>query len=238
MISQSDTNSNNSTNKRSTSESGHGRPSASVAIDIPDVPRLKINGLSGTPTRTHIRIDVGSPGVEPWAMGKRDMPPSPKRPIPSVPLKPSKASMGIVGKDISSPVLNRSELGCGFVYWIVSDITGYIGYLVPEATVTMSPVQNRAIGLPIPIQARPKPVRKATATLASGYVHNSGHPSLTAGNSYSHYYLRVLPGQHIRFCHMIWRRTFSSFQSRNTQDSTSPPIGLGLSSDAPSLLLR
>jgi hypothetical protein len=35
----------------------------------------------------------------------------------------------------------------------------------------MSPVQNRTNGLPIPIQAQPKPVRKASATLASGYVH-------------------------------------------------------------------
>ncbi|KIM79002.1 hypothetical protein PILCRDRAFT_573568 [Piloderma croceum F 1598] len=150
MISQSDTNSNNysssntSNNKRSTSDSGHGRPSASVAIDIPDVPRLKINGLSGTPTRTQIRIDVGSPEREPWATGKRDMPPSPQRPVPSVP--PKKSGLGLVGKDISNPVLNH-------------------------ATVSMSPVQNRTNGLPIPIQARPKPVPKASATLASGLTY-------------------------------------------------------------------
>ena len=79
-----------------------------MAIDIPDVPRLKINGLSGTPTRTQIRIDVGSPGREPWPTGKRDMPPSPQMPVPSMP--PRKSSLGLVGKDISGPVLNRGEL--------------------------------------------------------------------------------------------------------------------------------
>jgi hypothetical protein len=114
LISQSDTNSNNYTsshspNQRSTSDSGHGRPSASLAIDIPEVPRLKINGGLGTPTRTHIRIDVGSPTRDPWAtMGKRDFPTSPQRTIPAVP--PRKSSLGVVGKDISSPILNIGEL--------------------------------------------------------------------------------------------------------------------------------
>jgi Rho GTPase-activating protein 39 len=127
MISQSDTNSNNHASshtnpnntsistKRSASDSGHGRPSnASVAIDIPDVPRLNINGRPGTPTRTHIRIDVGSPGKGQWPAGKRDVPPSPQRPIPAVPTR-----FGVLGKDISGPVLNHGEL-FGIIYRVIS----------------------------------------------------------------------------------------------------------------------
>ena len=122
-ISQSDTNSNNHASshtnpnntsistKRSASDSGHGQPSnASVAIDIPDVPRLNINGRPGT---THIRIDVGSPGKVQWPTGKRDVPPSPQRPIPAVPTR-----FGVVGKDISGPVLNHGEL-FGVLYWVI-----------------------------------------------------------------------------------------------------------------------
>jgi len=111
MISQSDTNTSSGINNspRSTSESGHGMPS--MAIDIPDVPRLKINGGPGTPTRTHIRIGVGSPMRDPWAMGaKRDMvQPSPQRsPHRALPaVTPRKGNLGVVGKEIGSPILNH-----------------------------------------------------------------------------------------------------------------------------------
>lgn len=50
-----------------------------------------------------------------------------------------------------------------------------------EATMSMSPIQNRTAGQPIRIQVQPKPVPKATATLASGYVQRKFWSSCTHG---------------------------------------------------------
>ena len=110
------------------------------------------------------------------------------------------------------------------------------GCCVIAATKTMSPVQNRATGLPIPVQAQvlPQEVRKATATLASGYV-SQFHDKIL-------FHVLIAPGvfleRRIRSCHMIWRRIFNSFQSRSMPDNISRRIGLGSFSSGLFLLLR
>lgn len=79
-----------------------------MAVEIPDVPRLNLNGAPGVPLRTRFRVDVGSPTREKWA-GKTDAPPSPSPNVPSGGGRSwaGKGGAGVLGKDISAPVLNH-----------------------------------------------------------------------------------------------------------------------------------
>lgn len=104
------------TGRRSTSDSGHGM--SSKAIEIPDVPRLNLNGVPGKPFKTQFHSNGGTPTREKWT-GKMSVPPSPSRPVPnvtngSVRSWSGKGGAGLVAKDISGPVLNHGALY--FVY--------------------------------------------------------------------------------------------------------------------------
>jgi hypothetical protein len=95
--------------RRSTSDSGHGL--SSVGIEIPGVPRLILDGAPGIAPGAQFRVEVGAPTRE-KRTGKMNAPPSPSRPVPNVPggSARGKGGPGVVGKDISGPVLNHGKL--------------------------------------------------------------------------------------------------------------------------------
>lgn len=93
-------------NKRSTSDSSH-----IPTFEIPDVPRVNLNGAPGIHARTQIRADLGTPPRDNWTANMH-APPSPSRPVPALPTGgvrswSGKGGAGIGGKDISTPVLNH-----------------------------------------------------------------------------------------------------------------------------------
>ncbi|KAF8893932.1 hypothetical protein BD779DRAFT_1504325 [Infundibulicybe gibba] len=120
------------------SDSGHGSTLKSTT-----------SGSSSSHGGVAVNIQPCSPTK---ANGKHQVPPSPRRPIPSLPgvhfWSTRSASPNIAGKEISGPMLNHA------------------------ATMEMSPVKNRATGQPIPVEPRFRPSmqsgRTPTATLTSG----------------------------------------------------------------------
>lgn len=75
----------------------------------------------------------------------------------------------------------------------------------------MNPVQNRSAGPPIAVAPRPKPVRNATATLASGYVP-------------------TLPSRR-RFWSLTHRKSSSSVSCTSASRATYPILPHDLASD-------
>lgn len=134
--------------------------------------------------------------------GQRDFPPSPQRPIPSV---PHQRVPTVGGKGISSPIINHG------VYNIMT-ITLLLKCL-SAATLELSPVKNRATGKPILVEpiVHPSVSNLSTATLNTGYA--DVNLRFTSMN-------HILDLELTRYCRLPWLWIFSSFQSLTMLSST------------------
>ncbi|KAL6310302.1 hypothetical protein BKA93DRAFT_721925 [Sparassis latifolia] len=138
------------------SDSGHIEPSSSSSSHT-DRPHVRIStdpGVNGSLRPGHIRGHDSPPATPLRMKGKSrekgSVPPSPRRPVPSIPqssAKGTKTVSGAVqlrGKDISGPVVNR------------------------EAAMNLSPMPDPTTGQPIPVECNPKLTRPSTSSLNTG----------------------------------------------------------------------
>ena len=204
----------------SQSEGGHGSIQSQLTSEM--------NGISNLHGHDKVTVNLPPPSTPTKEKGKRDVPPSPRRPIPAVPSAGnfwsgrSTSASTFAGKEISGPVLNHG--GCGHFrsfspYELCLRVTANLA-----ATLDMSPVKNRATGRPIPVEPRVRPKTHHTppTSLGSRYDIDSA-PSLFALTHLGMY----LSLEHIRLCLKISLQISSNSPNQTTLDSISRHIGLG-----------
>lgn len=192
-------------------------------------PRKSINGTSSDQkTNEKFKQPLSAPTTPTKEKNQRDVPPSPRRPIPAVPK--GRGALGIAGRQISAPTLNHGTF-MHRRFPIICCLT-----LVPlspvEATANMSPVKNRANGKPILVEPRLHSLSRTptTGTLGTGCVIRFQIGRLS---SYTFYLVGL-----IRSYLKISPPTFSNSQNLNSLVNTFLRIVLDSYLEDESLLLK